>query len=111
LGPNEVHAYQFTTFTQTTINQAALACALERHRLVRGGYPDSLEALVPEFVGVLPDDIINGRTLQYCRIPDEGYQIYSVGWDEKDDRGIPPVQVGWRNYAASGDWTWRFPVN
>lgn len=111
LGESEVHVYQMTTFTQTSVNQVAVACALERYHLVRGRYPDSLEALVPEFVGVLPEDIINGRPLQYCRIPDEGYQIHSVGWDEKDDRGVPAVQVGWGDYAATGDWTWRFPVN
>lgn len=109
--PNTLHAHQAMAFTQTTINQVALACALERYNLVRARYPDSLEALVPGFVSVLPMDVINGRPLQYCRIPDRGYQLHSVGWDEQDDKGIPAATSAWRDYFAKGDWTWRFPVN
>ena len=109
--PVSVRAYQTTGFNQTRINQLALACALERHRLARGRYPDSQEALVPEFIRVLPRDILNGQPLHYSRIPDHGYQIYSVGWDEKDDQGLPCGGGAWGNGIASLDWVWRFPLN
>ena len=109
--PISVRDYQNTLFTQTRINQLALACALERHRLARGRYPDSLEALAPEFIPVLPRDIINRQPLHYSRIPDRGYQIYSVGWDEKDDRGLPCGGGAWGNGIATLDWVWRFPAN
>ena len=109
--PDVVYAHRTVAFTQTTVNQAALACALERYRLVRGRYPDSIEALAPEFVRVNPMDIIGGRPLHYSRIPDQGYQIYSVGWDEKDDNGIPSSIGAAGPDLASGDWTWRFPVD
>ena len=109
--PNVVGVHQTLAFTQTTINQVALACALERYNLVRGCYPDSLEALAPEIVRILPVDIINGQPLQYCRIPDQGYQLYSVGWDEQDDNGLPAAAGAYGNEMARGDWTWQFPLN
>jgi len=108
--PNSARACQIMAFNQTRINQMALACALERFHLARGRYPDSLEALAPEFVRVLPRDIINGRPLHYSRIPDQGYQLYSVGWDEKDDGGVPAPDGGWGNNPAKSDWVWRFPA-
>ena len=109
--PNSARACQVMAFNQTRINQLALACALERFRLARSRYPDSLEALAPDFVHVLPRDIISGQPLHYSRIPDQGYQIYSVGWDEKDDGGVPAVNGGWGNDIARLDWVWRYPAN
>jgi hypothetical protein len=108
--PNSVRACQIMVFNQTRINQLALACAIERFHLARSRYPDSLEALAPEFVRVIPLDIINGRPLHYSRIPDQGYQLYSVGWDEKDDGGVPAPNAGWGKDIARLDWVWRFPA-
>ena len=35
---------------QTTADQAVIACALERYRLANGRFPDTLDALVPQFI-------------------------------------------------------------
>ena len=109
--PNSIYAFRTTAFNQTHVNQLAMACALERYRLARGRYPDSQEALAPEFMRALPRDIVTGKPMQYSRIPDQGYQLYSVGWDEKDDGGLPCDKRSWGNGVASLDWVWRFPVN
>ena len=93
-----VNAVQVTARHQTGINQARIACALERYRLVHGDFPDRLAQLAPQFIEQLPRDIMNGRPLRYRRAEDGQFVLYSVGWDQEDD-------------AASGaDWVWRYPA-
>ena len=42
------------------VNEAQIACALERYRLAHGEYPETLDALVPQFIEKVPHDIIGG---------------------------------------------------
>jgi hypothetical protein len=95
-----------TALAQTGADCAALACALERYRLARGQFPESLGALVPEFIGQLPHDVINGQPLHYRRTPDGQYVLYSVGWDATDDGGV----IGRGGNQMTGDWVWRLPA-
>lgn len=72
-------------------NQALLCCAyvglaVERHRLAHGRWPESLTALVPEFLKEVPADPYNGSPLKYRRLAD-GVVIYSVGPDGEDNGG------------------------
>ena len=85
----------------------ALACALERSRVADGKFPDTLDALAPRFIAKLPHDIITGEPLKYRREGD-GYVLYSVGWNEKDDGGKP----GTKSPPATedGDWVWQSSV-
>ena len=66
---------------------ARVAIALERYRLAHGEYPESLDALAPQFIAKLPHDIINGQPLHYRRTADGQFVLYSVGWNETDDGG------------------------
>ncbi|HUL51191.1 MAG TPA: hypothetical protein VLU94_01270, partial [Candidatus Nitrosotalea sp.] len=97
---------------QCNVDQAVIACALERYRLVEGHYPDALDSLVPRFMASLPRDVITGDPLKYRRTGDEQFLLYSVGWNGKDDGGtIVPVK-GSRSESqdiTQGDWVWRFP--
>ncbi|MBI5819393.1 MAG: hypothetical protein HZA88_10445 [Verrucomicrobia bacterium] len=90
---------------QTSADEAALACALERYRLANGRFPDSLTALAPAFITKLPHDIITGEPLKY-RKDGDGFVLYSVGWNEKDDGG---VTGNWRDFEQ-GDWVWQCPA-
>jgi hypothetical protein len=102
---------QKTAMAQTGVNCAALACALERYRLARGQFPESLGALVPEFIGQLPHDVISGQPLKYRRSPDGQYVMYSVGWDETDGGGVIGLgQNGQSVDHTKGDWVWRLPA-
>lgn len=65
---------------------AVVSCALERHRIANGAYPESLGALASRFSKDLPHDLITGEPLRYRR-QDDGYVLYSVGWDENNDGG------------------------
>ena len=98
--PNFVKAEQTMARNQTLANEAFLACGLERYRLAQGQYPKTLEALVPQFAEKLPHDIIGGQPLKYHRTADGQFVLYSVGWNEKDDGGVPGKSV------AEGDWVW-----
>jgi hypothetical protein len=94
---------------QTAVDLAMVACALERHRLANGQYPEQLDLLVPRFIARIPNDVITGELLKYRREPDGNFVLYSVGWNEADDGGEPGLA---RSGAApdpnQGDWVWRY---
>ncbi|MDD5261564.1 MAG: hypothetical protein PHD76_06905 [Methylacidiphilales bacterium] len=90
-----------TAQIQTQINLAAVACGLERYRLAHGKLPDSLQALVPNYIPQLPHDLITGAALHYNRVSDQDYILYSTGWDGKDDGG-----VFYKKHKEQGDWVW-----
>jgi hypothetical protein len=104
-------------FAQTAVDQAALACALERHRLAHGEFPATLAELTPQFVAKLPNDIITGEPLKYRRTADGGFVVYSVGFNRVDDGGRPCVRrTNWRGERESrfdldqNDWVWAGPA-
>lgn len=99
--PNFVKAAQTTARNQTLVNEAFLACGLERYRLAHDQYPETLEALVPQFAEKVPHDIVGGQSLKYHRAADGKFALYSVGWNQKDDGGLPGKT------AAESDWVWQ----
>ncbi len=94
---------------QAQVDLARVACALERFRLAHGNYPETLDALAPQFIEKLPHDIINGQPLHYRRTDDGQFVLYSVGWDEKDDGGQIIADKNGRISWEKGDWVWRYP--
>ena len=66
-----------------------LALVLAAYRNDHGGYPESLEMLVPKWVAAVPVDLFTGEPLRYERTA-EGYRAWSVGPDGKDDTGVDP---------------------
>ncbi len=102
--PNAMRAYQTTARNQTTLNQAIIACALERYRLAHGEYPVTLEALVPGYLRGIPPDLIGGQPPRYRRTAEGQFLLYSTGWSEQDHGGrvlTDPLQ---------GDWVWTTTV-
>jgi len=91
---------------QTVTDQAALACALERYRLAHGQLPEKLDGLVPVFIPKLPHDIITGEPYKYRRSDDARVLLYSVGWNEQDDGGLPGKVLF---DEKEGDWVWAYP--
>lgn len=96
---------------QTAIDEAIVACAIERYRLATGRLPDALAALVPQFLEKVPSDIMDGRPLRYHPEPDGGYVLYSVGWNRTDDGGQIALTKGTTPGIDPnrGDWVWRSP--
>jgi hypothetical protein len=94
---------------QEQIDLARVACALERFRLAQGNYPDSLDALAPQFIEKVPHDIINGQPLKYRRTDDGKFVLYSIGWNEKDDGGVVALRKSGSVDNENGDWVWQYP--
>jgi hypothetical protein len=95
---------------QVSIDLARVACALERYRLAHGEYPETLDALAPQFIANLPHDIINGQPLHYRRTDDGQFILYSVGWNETDDGGKVVFTNGGKVVDRDkGDWVWQYP--
>ena len=112
--------------TQTAVDEATTACALERYFLDHHAYPGSLDALVPVYFDRAPNDVIDGAPLRYRPTGDGRYLLYSVGWDGRDDGGSIewPADRTWRQAAVAspygrlrafpspvrdrGDWVWQY---
>lgn len=83
---------------QTTATEAALACAIERHRLATGERPVHLEKLVPKFLARIPADPIDGGAFQYEPVGEDGFVLRSKGWPSAAgaEKGRPaPDRVQW----------------
>lgn len=93
--------------TQSCLDMALIACALERHRLEQCRYPESLAALVPAYLPKTPVDVVEGQALRYAPRGKEGYQLYSLGWNLTDEGGqvAPPDKDG-ISPQDQGDWVW-----
>jgi hypothetical protein len=104
--PNYCRAVQTLARNQCEADEARVACALERHRLARRCYPQTLGSLVPEFIGTIPTDIINSQPLKY-RLEGAQFVLYSVGWNEIDDGGIPGPDNDGEADLRKGDWVWH----
>lgn len=97
--------------TQSSVDLARVACALERYRLANGQFPEALETLAPKFIAKVPHDIISGQPLKYRRTEDGRFVLYSVGSNETDDGGKVELTKGGRNLdPRKGDWVWRYPA-
>ena len=91
---------------QTQVNAGQIACALECARLANGAYPETLDALTPQFIAKLPRDLISGKPFTYRRIDEGHFLLYSVGWNETDDGGRALPNAGTPEGAKEGDWVW-----
>jgi hypothetical protein len=111
LFPAIENAVKKLTYAQSATDLARTAIALERHRLAHGKFPESLDALAPQFMEKVPHDVINGTPLKYRRTDDGQFILYSVGWNETDDGGVvvPAKSKDADVDITQGDWVWRYP--
>ena len=94
-------------YGQAPVDLVRTAIALERCRLARGAFLDSLDALTPQFIAKVPHDVIGGQPLKYRRETDGQFVLYSVGWNETDDGGVAGIDKDDAVDTQSGDWIWR----
>ena len=72
----------------------ALALGLAGYRHDRGAYPARLAELCPAYVAEMPLDLFGDGDFRYRR-EDDGYLVYSIGPNGKDDGG--------RNYMQDNE--------
>ena len=101
--------------TDALVSQAVIACALERHRIEKGSYPESLDAVRLADGKALPPDPMDDRSMRYRKTADDRYALWSIGFDGKDDGGRrvldekKPEDTKFSVEKYVGDWVWDFP--
>ena len=70
-----------------------LVVALQLHRIDTGAWPDTLQALVPGEISVVPRDPYDGEPLRY-RLVEGGPMVWSVGPDRIDQSGVTSPELG-----------------
>jgi hypothetical protein len=95
---------------QCLIDQAVIACVLERYRIEKGGYPESLDGLTRTTGAALPIDAISGEAMQYRRTQDGMVRLWCVGLDRVDDGGkrIKNAKMNSKEKGVKGDWVWSY---
>ncbi len=92
-------------YAQSRVDQARLACAIERFRLRHNALPERLGELEPEFIDRLPRDVIGGRHFVYHRESRSSFKLYSLGWNGTDDAETAKTQPDTIDLNRS-DWAW-----
>jgi hypothetical protein len=96
-----------TAYAQVSTDQALIACALERHRLASGAYPDALAKLAPAYLKQIPLDVTTGAPMHYRLNPDGTFLLYSDGWSGIDNGGKVALKPGSDSIdIENGDWVW-----
>jgi hypothetical protein len=86
--PGWVRIFEAHARTQAWLRTGIVGIAVERYRLIRGRWPDTLDDLVS--AGILPEvpiDPYANKPLRYRRLKD-GVVVYCLGPDGKDDGGL-----------------------
>ena len=76
-----------------------LAFALAAYRVDQGSYPAKLADLVPKYVKDVPKDLFNNDADPHYALEGDGYLLYSVGANGKDDGG-----KSWDDRKNNEDW-------
>ena len=84
--------------------RTGLACRLYQSR--NRSYPESLEVLVPDILPEVPIDPFTGKPFVYRR-EGEGFIVYSLGSNEKDDGGRSTYMITQLVMDKDDDWTWK----
>jgi hypothetical protein len=93
--------------SQTGVNEALLACALERYRLANDKFPERLDDLGPSCLDTIPNDVVTGNPMKYRRTAEGKFVLYSFGRNEKDDAGKPALNPQTKAPDwMQGDWVW-----
>ncbi len=84
--------------------QIALACKIYKNR--EGHFPENITTLIPDFLDKEPVDPFTGDPFIY-KLQENGFIVYSVGSNEKDDEGEATFQVTKLVMEKDDDWPWR----
>ena len=89
---------------QTAVDHARIACHLELHKLKHKKHPAKLTDLETP----LPHDPYTGKPYVYKPDSKGRYQLYGVGWNQKDDGGKVVLNNNGGLDLDEGDLVWRF---
>ena len=81
---------------QAEVEVCRVGLALKLFKQQAGVYPDTLDALAPEFLKFIPVDPFTGKSLVY-RKDGDGFLLYSLGPNLKDDGGKARVPADYQS--------------
>jgi len=81
------NALNDATIIRADIRATQAELAIRRYQIATGMLPDSLEALVPDYLPEVPIDPFSEQPLLY-KLEDDGYRLYSVYEDGRDGGGV-----------------------
>jgi hypothetical protein len=85
------------------VRTSLAAIGVARHqRKSAGALPRTLDELVPAYLSNMPIDLFSGRPVRYQSI-DDGFAVYSLGTNEKDDGGKTRIEAKQRVAAARAE--------
>ncbi len=87
------HATTFWFKQRVELNLVKVALALEAYRGRNMKYPEKLSDLTKGYLTEIPKDLFTNKPLHYRRTED-GYMLYSVGPNMKDDGGVENEDEG-----------------
>ncbi|MEO0531334.1 MAG: hypothetical protein AAF266_12285 [Planctomycetota bacterium] len=99
----ELQSHLYGQRDSTTISRLLRAdIAIRRFKSHKGGWPEKLDSLIPEYLSAVPVDPCSrrGEHLRYL-LRDDSYLLYSVGPDGEDDHGQESTMS--LSYAVHGD--------
>ena len=92
---------------QVIMDICSVSMHLERYYLHHQAYPTKLEELVPSWIPEIPLDPMTQAPFKYKRLEGDGFEIYSVGWNGRDDQGISSKSGGYFLEGLPDDLLWR----
>jgi hypothetical protein len=114
--PAVMHVGWRGVHAQSQVNQAIIACELERAFLAHQSYPETLETSQKGSDGkALPLDLLSAKPMGYRKTSDGRYALWCVGLDGRDDGGKrvldeeQPEKTKFQYPGHTGDWVWDFP--
>jgi hypothetical protein len=81
-------AFKKSLDIQAQIRLAIVACALEQYFMAHDRYPDSIEALSPDFLDLPPLDPMTRQPWFYERTGARTFRLYSAGRNGVDEGGL-----------------------
>ncbi|MBE7558071.1 hypothetical protein HS125_03635 [bacterium] len=96
--------WQRWRFSQSMVDLLRVEIALEIYRLENPEYPERLSRLAPGILPAVPQDTLHRRDFVY-KTDGLTFQLYSLGYDGKDDGGA--LRCDPDDPDSPGDWSWR----
>lgn len=83
--PNTARAFKRYMQTRTEFEGVMILSAIKEYRAKNGNYPDTLNALSPEFIAEIPEDGLSEDGRFIYKNESAKTVLYSVGLNQKDD--------------------------
>jgi|GEM_PF-3535217 len=90
---------EFCELLRVQTDAARVAVALQRYHNQHDAWPESLDALVPDALPVIPADWVDGQPLRYTLSEEGQPALYSIGPDGDDDNAKPLPQGAGERYV------------